>query len=57
MDVRMNDVQVMKTTLLVMQHETDKLRKIIARLLQVSTLMEILQRISVALESVLKQLE
>jgi len=57
MDVRLNDVQVMKTTLLAMQHETDNLRKIIARLLQVSMLMEILQRISVALESVLKQLE
>jgi len=57
MDVRLNDVQVMKTTLLAMQHETDNLRKIIARLLQVSMLMEILQRIFVALESVLKQLE
>jgi len=53
----MNDVQVMKATLLAMQRETDNLRKIIARLLQVSTLMERLQRISVDLETVLKQLE
>ena len=53
----MNDVQFMKTTLLAMQHETDNLRKIIARLLQVSTLMEKLQRIPVDLESVLKQLK
>jgi len=53
----MNDVQFMKSTLLAMQHETNNLRKIIARLLQVSTLMERLQRISVDLESVLKQLK
>jgi len=53
----MNNVQFMKTTLLAMQHEKDNLRKIIARLLQVSTLMERLQRISVDLESVLKQLK
>jgi len=55
----MNDVQVMKATLLAMQRETDNLRKIIARLLQVSTLMERQQRISVDLviETVLKQLE
>jgi len=57
MDVRMNDVQVMKATLLAMQRETDNLRKIIARLLQVSTLIERLQRISVGLQSVLKQLK
>ena len=57
MDDRMNDVQVMKATLLAMQRETDNLRKIIARILQVSTLMERLQRISVDLETVLKQLE
>jgi len=53
----MNDVQVTKATLLAMQRETDNLRKIIARLLQVSTLMEKLQRISVDLESVIKQLK
>jgi len=53
----MNDVQVMKATLLAMQRQTDNLRKIIARILQVSTLMERLQRISVDLETVLKQLE
>ena len=57
MDDRMNDVQVMKATLLVMQRGTDNVRKIIARLLQVSTIMERLQRISVDLETVLKQLE
>ena len=47
----------MKATVLAMQRKTDNLRKIIARLLQVSTLMERLQRISVDLETVLKQLE
>jgi len=57
MDDRMNDVQVMKATVLVMQRGTDNVRKIIARLLQVSTIMERLQRISVDLETVLKQLE
>jgi len=53
----MNDVRFMKTTLLAMQHETDNLSKIIGRLLQVRTLMERLQRISVDLESVFKQLK
>jgi len=57
MDVRMNDVQFMKTTLLAMQHEMDNLRKITGRLLQVSTLMERLQRIPVDLKSALKQLK
>jgi len=53
----MNDVEFMKTTLLAMQHETDSLRKIISRLIQLSTLMERLQRIAVDLESVLEQLK
>jgi len=39
MDDIMNDVQVMKATLLAMQRETNNLRKLIARLLQVSMLM------------------
>jgi len=50
------DVSI-KASLLAMQHETDILRKIIARLLRVSVLMERLQRSPVDLESVLKQPE
>jgi len=47
----------MKATLFAMQREMDNLRKIIARLLQVSMLVERLQRISVDLETVLTQLD
>jgi len=50
------DVSI-KASLLVTQHETDIPRKIIARLLCVSMLLERLQRSPVDLESVLKQPE